>query len=131
MPLHKIQIAAFSVLLVSSGMASAFVQPDALQKFELDSLRVWSVRHIKKLPIATVVDPDGYLHTIIRGNKMGRDQGIVTKITFRYLVVKEIRCVNGEWAEVKSTIPVMPYGSPLPNDNFGKIELKPRQDDCH
>jgi hypothetical protein len=119
------------VLLVASHMAFASVQPEALQQFELDSLRVWHVHRVGRIPIATVMDPKGYLHTIIRGNRMGRDYGVVTSITSKHVTVSEVKCIKGDWVEVNAIISVMPSGSPFPDDHLGKIDVRPRAEDCH
>ena len=74
-------------------------QPEALEQFELAELRVWIVFYRKNVPLAYVVDRNGYAHVVIRGSVVGKDFGVVERITDQGLLIRELRCTAGEWTE--------------------------------
>lgn len=74
-------------------------QPEALEQFELAELRVWIVFYRKQVPLAYIVDRNGYSHVVIRGSVVGKDFGVVERITDHGLLIRELRCTAGEWTE--------------------------------
>jgi len=77
MKIHNILF--FILMNLFSCVAQSTTQPDYLQKFELKDIVFIGVSSREGSPFASVVDPDGYVHVIIVGSRIGKDL-IVEKI---------------------------------------------------
>ena len=56
---------------------------------------------------ATVLDPEHLPHHVRRGDYIGKNYGLVTRITFRYIQVRELhQDSRGEWVEKVIRLPI-------------------------
>ncbi len=90
----------FLGLVFTSTSASATRTKEALEQFDVKSLKLWIVYKNKCGTHAVLLDPKGYSYTIQLGSYVGKDVGMVTKITKNKIFLREVyQDDSGEWKE--------------------------------
>jgi type IV pilus assembly protein PilP len=98
-------IPAILAVAFAASTAVASTLPHPLERFELDTLVISSVADTDCGPVAFIVDPDGYQHTVRPGDQLGKHFGRIRSIAPGKIVIVEIfQGVDGEWAEVERTL---------------------------
>ena len=109
---HRIKVGIIVWAMWSAIPCASYgwLQPHALEQFELAELRVWFVSYRNGVPIANIVDRNGYVHLVIEGSQIGKDFGVVKRITKQGLLIRELRCITmdstKEWTETPEWLPV-------------------------
>ncbi len=103
------------LFLLMPTIANAMREKDALEAFELSSLKLEAV-YFNDLckPYASVRDPGGYLHRAFKGDYLGRNFGRVVELSKRGIKLREVfENKDGEWVEKETWVPIKPL---LPNN---------------
>ncbi|MFG6486902.1 pilus assembly protein PilP [Roseateles sp. BYS78W] len=83
-----------------AASASATRERQALEAFDLDSLRWVGQQTLDCVRYGVVRDPGGYLHRVFKGDFVGRNFGRVMDISDDGLRLREVvQDVRGEWVE--------------------------------
>jgi len=94
-------------LSASAALAAPSRKKEPTEMFALDQYRLTGLLTGTSQPKAMVEDPDGKGHAVKIGSHLGKDGGIVTRITSTGLVVtEETRAPTGEKVRVPITIPL-------------------------
>lgn len=75
---------------ISSSNVLASQQSFSLERYSLNSLRIWYVAMRSAYPFAYVIDPDGYAHHVEIGEAIGNHFGLVKEIDECGVWVKEL-----------------------------------------
>jgi type IV pilus assembly protein PilP len=97
---------------LTPSLGKGGLQPDLsrprepLEEFPLDGLRlVGTIQKPGKPLRALIKDPQGIVHTVGIGNRLGQNFGVITKLGEDGLEIKElVQDGAGEWAESKATM---------------------------
>ena len=101
----KILIAAGAALLTSDAFAET--PGEYLETIDLNHLCIAYLENHQGFLVAKVKDPDGYFHTVTVRSRMGKDFGVITKITDDTVeMVELIPDAKGGWFERPLTLPV-------------------------
>ena len=77
----------------------------SLEQYELSTLTYWRFESSNCGPVALVVDPDGFIHQVVAGNYLGKNDGKVVKITENRIELLELTPDgNGGWLEKPAVI---------------------------
>jgi Tfp pilus assembly protein PilP len=68
----------FILFLNTNALAERYKY--ALEKFDVSELALFNTRVINNVRIATIIDNEGYLYTVIKGDCIGKNYGMVTLI---------------------------------------------------
>lgn len=76
--------------------------PEPLEAFDLSELTLW-VSYPDPNPyraFARVRDPKGYFHRVVIGTHIGKNYGVVMKITANTIIMSELYIdLKGDWSE--------------------------------
>ena len=87
-------------MLMASSWAEASRTREALEQFDLESLRFWNMYQDKCGLYATILDSKGYAYYVRRGMYVGRNFGIVAKISKDRILLRELyQKADGIWEE--------------------------------
>ena len=80
--------------------AAADRQLNSLEKFPISKLKIWHVRRDPCGYHAAVLDPEGYVHTVMAGDYMGDRDGKIMRIDYSGMdVVELVPDGSGGWLE--------------------------------
>jgi type IV pilus assembly protein PilP len=78
---------------------------ETLESYPLDSLRMVGTLQKSKKMWAIIIDTDGTVHRITKGNYVGQNHGRIVKVAEEKLVIKEIvPNPRGGWQEKEATM---------------------------
>ena len=88
--------------------AFAITSREYLETIEIDDLCIAYSKNHQGFWVATIKDPDGYFHTVMVGSHIGKNYGLVTKITNDTVEVIELvlEDSSGNWIERPLTLKV-------------------------
>lgn len=91
---------------VDSGLAPNMDRPpEPLEAFPLDSLKMVGTMIVGGKNSAIIRDPQGVIHSVVKGNYVGNNFGKVTEVTDTEIEINELVPDNrGGWRLRKSTI---------------------------
>lgn len=96
---------SYLAVLEESGEPVAQRAPVPTERFELDQYQLTGLVTGTSQPKALIEDPEGVGHTVRIGTYMGKNGGVVTRISQTGLVVTErFRAPTGELVKVPITI---------------------------
>lgn len=97
-----------ALLGLALGDVHAMRTMEFMEKFEIGQLSYGGreVKECRKPNVyARVRDPDGFVHRVARGSYLGRNYGVVTKITEDKLEISELyQGGDGNWFERKTEL---------------------------
>ena len=67
-------------LQIAPSTTSANQTPYSLERFPLNTLKIWRVLNRATYPVAYVIDADGYMHHVEAGQNIGDHYGRVKKV---------------------------------------------------
>jgi type IV pilus assembly protein PilP len=77
-------------MLITSSWAEATRTREALEQFDLESLKFWHMYQDKCGVYAVILDSKGYAYHVRRGMYVGRNFGVVTKISKDRIHLREV-----------------------------------------
>lgn len=93
-------VIVFVSLILFSSESQAERTKESLEQFDLASLRILGVHKEKCGMHASILDPNGYLHTVRKGNYAGKNSGMIVRISKSKIYVKEVYlAAPGDWQE--------------------------------
>ena len=100
-------IAVTTLLFIPEGFAMRTM--DILEKYDLSKLSYIGMNSCecgsRKTIFATILDPEGLPHTVREGSFIGKDYGLIERITPNYIRVREVHEGKaGEWFERAVTL---------------------------
>lgn len=97
------------LLVLVSTNVHASRERQALEAFDRESLQI-EATHFKNefgRPYASVRDPNGFMHRAFKWDYIGRDFGLIKKISREGIQIREVRQdAHGEWVPQEIWIPV-------------------------
>jgi len=101
MSVTKVTVITALTLALLAPMASATRMRDALERYELSTLRIFLIAKPRAdgARFAYIEDAEHYLHRVEAGDYIGKSAGKITKISATEIVVVEIVKVGGEYQE--------------------------------
>lgn len=94
------RIGVLLLLCVWWGQCTATPPRTAIEAFDFDELRLVHIylgnKNQFRQPYATVVDPKGYIHHVIKGSYVDKDRSMITEIHKEFLVISRIRADKTE-----------------------------------
>ena len=95
------------VKLPSSG---ATVKRDPLEQFDLQAMEYWITGRGYKCEIAARIIHGGHVYSVAIGSRMGRNSGVVTRISKNHIVIRErYQKPDGTWFEKEVTMKAPRY----------------------
>ncbi|MCA9233293.1 MAG: pilus assembly protein PilP [Planctomycetales bacterium] len=93
-----VQFLSLAILVTWSSILQAR-ERQALERFQLGELSYLGYEYGHREPVARVRDPDGYVHTVLEGNYLGKKGGVVVQITIHRMIVSEVHSDGSGWGE--------------------------------
>lgn len=87
-------------LILLSPKSQAERIRESLEQFDLASLRLYEVYKDKCGMLASILDPNGYVHTVRRGNYVGKNFGMIMRISKNKIFLREVYLAGpDDWQE--------------------------------
>ncbi len=120
----KMMLIAVAAILLMVSNAFAQTARRYLETIDIKDLCIAYSENRQGFWLASVMDPDGYLHTVIEGSLIGKNNGRIKKITNHTVEVRELIWRQDEstadWVERPLTLqvacPMIPPRANAPSD---------------
>lgn len=80
--------------------------PEPLEKFDIKSLEVVAIVWGNEKPKALIQDPEKRVHTGLKGQRIGRNEGFIAEIREGEIVVVELFDINGKTVKESVVLPI-------------------------
>lgn len=80
--------------------------PEPLEKFDVRSLEVIAIVWGNEKPKALIQDPEHHVHTALKGQRIGKNEGFVAEIREGEIVVVELFDLNGKTVKESVVLPI-------------------------
>lgn len=99
-PFHDAKVGVGSLL----GYGTRQLEP--LERFDAHSLQVVAIIWGTKKPKALVEDPDHKIHTVFKGMRVGKNDGVIAEIREGEIVIAEVFDYNGKLTKESFILPI-------------------------